>query len=228
MRYVTALCLLFLLVACEKNDSKRSEPKPRFTSRVETVRSGTTLQIENGTKKPVKVYVNFGSDSKVTQSDWSPFCTGSRLSCTFSLVGSIPLPLGGKHLNATISFGAPVGCGSTKAELNLNNPKWYDTYDVSLVDGYSNKIRIDLFVARDPKPVLTAGPPLGATGNEKVYGLYPLGCDICTASKNPPCGGEKSSGPCKSGSQYKPDVPCQVQGKKMGGGDGLLRITLVP
>jgi hypothetical protein len=45
-----------------------------------------------------------------------------------------------------------------------------------------------------------------------------LGCDICTARDNPPCGIAKGKEGCKAGTQYKPDVPCQNQGKKMGGG----------
>ena len=123
--------------------------------------------------------------------------------------------LGGKYLNATIGFGGTVMCGTTKAELNLNNPKWYDVADVSLVDGFSTKIEISV-KGRDGLKKL--GPPLGKEGNEKVFGLFPLGCDICTARQSPPCGMKPGKDGCKSGTQYKPDVPCQYQGPVMGGG----------
>jgi hypothetical protein len=101
--------------------------------------------------------------------------------------------------------------------LNVNNPKWYDTLDVSLVDGYSNQIEID---AATSKGTVKLGPPKGATGNEKVLGVFPNGCDICVARQNPPCGMKPGKDGCKKGpDQYHPDVLCQWQGLKMGGGE---------
>jgi len=186
----------------------------------------TGLSISNGQNDKVGVYVNFGADSKITASDWS-FCVGEDLNCNFSLKGyktkTMPNP-NGEYLNATFSFGKPVGCGVTKAEVNLNNPKWYDTFDISLVDGYSNDIQMVYTPLTGQSQTL--GPPKGKDGNEKVYGLFPYGCDICVARQNPPCGIRTGKDGCKKGTQYDPDVPCQVQGKVMGGG-GNVEIKLV-
>jgi hypothetical protein len=129
------------------------------------------------------------------------------------------LPTGGSYLNVTISFNSPATCGNTKAEVNVNNPSWYDVTDVSLVDGFSNFIVID---ANGTKIV-----PHGKSGNEKAFGVYPLGCDACALRLNPPCGfpaGTKDG--CKGGTQYKPDVPCQYQGPMKGGG-GSIKVMLV-
>ena len=180
--------------------------------------SSTALLISNGQKDAIDVYVSFGSDSKIIADDWG-FCSGSGLSCNFSLGGQttklMPNPTGA-YINATFSFGAPVGCGTTKAEININNPTWYDTLDVSLVDGYSNDLEI--VVTPVSGKAVTLGPPNGETGNEKVYGLFPYGCDICVERQNPPCGISKGKTGCKKGTQYKPDVPCQFQGATKGGG----------
>jgi len=197
---------------------------------------GTTVNVLNGTDKGTVVYVAFGADSAVQSASWSSFCTASApLNCTFPLgaKGGRQLPLGGKYLNATFSFGAAVTCGITKAEINVNNPTWYDVMDVSLVDGFSNDILIDItppagFLA-DPHAEKGGGVkifPRGKEHNEKAFGVYPFGCDICTARQNPPCNIPKGTEGCKAGSQYKPDVPCQYQGPVKAGG-GRVEIMLV-
>jgi hypothetical protein len=175
------------------------------------------------------VYINFGADSAIQAADWSSFCSGSGLNCNFSLTGSQPLPNpDGAYLNMTLAFGTPVECGSTKAEVNINNPSWYDTLDVSLVDGYSNPIKI-LYTppaADAAASTVILGPPNGQTGNEKVLGVFPYGCDICVARQNPPCGIPVGKDGCKSGTQYNPDVPCQYQGAVKGGG-GAVEVILL-
>lgn len=179
------------------------------------------VQIVNATALDTKVYFAFGADSVVRPSAWS-FCENKQaLTCDFVLKGGETrvLPLGGKYLNTTFAFGGAVSCGSTKAELNVNNPAWYDVVDVSLVDGYSNKVAIDL---TDGAKQTRLGPPNGASGNAKVLGVFPLGCDVCTARQNPPCGIPPGNDGCKAGTQYKPDVPCQVQGAAKGGGSTIV------
>jgi hypothetical protein len=210
------LLLSVLLLACPASETS-SEPVV-----IESVPGPTKshLWIKNQTEEPTIVYVAFGADSGITQKDWSTFCKGSGLTCSFKLGPSGEVqPFIDGYLNATIAFGAPVACGSTKAELNVNNPKWYDVLDVSLVDGYSNKVKI---MADDTQ----LGPPAGKEGNEKVVGVFPLGCDICTARQSPPCGQTPGKDGCKSGTQYKPDVPCQWQGTVMGGGTKVM-VSLV-
>jgi hypothetical protein len=128
------------------------------------------------------------------------------------------LPVAGRYLNMTVSFDAPAGCGATKAEVNVNNPAWFDTYDVSLVDGFSNFV---LMVANGTRIF-----PRGKTGNEKALGVFPVGCDACVARLSPPCGIAKGAEGCKKGTQYKPDVPCQIQGPVKGGG-GSVEVLLV-
>jgi hypothetical protein len=189
--------------------------------------AGTKVSVHNLRAVPTTVYVSFGADSKVTSQDW-PFCEGNGLlTCKFPLPARTPKALPSPaYLNATLSFDQPVGCGVTKAEVNVNNPAWYDTLDVSLVDGYSDKVQI-LWTPTKGAGVLL-GPPLGQTGNEKVYGLFPLGCDICVERQNPPCGIAKGKQGCKTGTQYDPDVPCQWQGPIKGGGGGDVMVALQP
>jgi len=60
---------------------------------------------------------------------------------------------------------------------------------------------------------------LAATGNENAIGVYPLACDICSASQNPPCGQSPGGPGCHAGTQYAPVPVCQAQGTvKQGGG----------
>lgn len=171
----------------------------------------TSLSVSNKRTVDTTVYVSFGSDSRITANDWT-FCNGSGLNCNFVLGANSTKPLpnpSGSYINATFSFDAPVGCGVTKAEVNINNPSWADTLDVSLVDGYSNDIQ--MLVTTDAETPTTLGPPKGESGNEKVFGLFPYGCDICVERQNPPCGISKGKEGCKKGTQYDPDVPCQYQ-----------------
>ncbi len=178
-----------------------------------------TLEIENDTAVATMVYVAFGADSAITT--WPSCPVTSRLNCQMPLAAktTVAVPLGGQYLNATFSFDGPVTCGATKAEANLNNPKWYDIADVSLVDGFSSPL-----VVKAGDRMLEA---LRKTGNEKAFGVYPLGCDICTARQNPPCGMSPTREGCKAGpDQYHPDVPCQFQGSVMGGGTAVRIIHL--
>jgi len=182
----------------------------------------STVTIANGTGYATTVYVAFGADSVVLPPAWS-FCTAQgKLNCSFLLAprGTQALPLARQYLNATFSFDAPVACGITKAEVNVNNPSWYDILDVSLVDGFSNLITIEAGDA-------TLGPPNGPKGNEQVFGLFPLGCDVCVARQSPPCGIPKGTDGCKAGTQYDPKPPCQWQGTVMGGGTAVV-VKLVP
>jgi hypothetical protein len=187
--------------------------------------AGTQVTLVNS-QAAQTVYFSFGADSVIQAADWSSFCTVTApLNCNFSLTGlqALPNPQG-KYLNVTLAFGSAVGCGATKAELNVNNQNWYDTFDVSLVDGYSNKIEIDY---RPPGGGVTKlGPPNGQTGNENVLGVYPYGCDLCTANSVGTCGIPQGTAGCKAGTQYDPKPPCQYQGAVKGGG-GLVTVTLL-
>jgi len=184
---------------------------------------GTSVTVENATAKDTVVFLAFGSDSVVLPSSWT-FCPpSSTLTCSFPLKAKTKqaLPTGGSYLNVTISFDSPVTCGTTKAEVNANNPSWYDVTDISLVDGFSNFIVVD---ANGTK-LFTRGK----SNNEKSFGVYPLGCDACTSRLKPPCGfpAGTTTG-CKTGTQYKPDVPCQYQGPTKGGGGSIVVALVQP
>lgn len=231
---ISTFALVTLIDAGCKKPSRKIEasteaaPKPSTSAVDGSVMKGSAsaawttpaksaLVVDNSTSTSTTVYVSFGADSEVLPPMW-PVCSAtSKLNCSFPLAATSAqtLLLGGKHLNATFAFGAPVNCGSTKAEMNLNNPAWYDVADVSLVDGFSNKIVIEI---KGQDGLTKLGPPVGASGNEKVFGVFPLGCDICTARQTPPCGIKPGKDGCKAGTQYKPTVPCQYQGPVIGGG----------
>jgi hypothetical protein len=179
------------------------------------------VRVVNDTGNAVAVFATFGADSVVRSAAWSSFCTPQPSGgCQFPLSGHATqdLPLGGQYLNATFTFNHAATCGSTKAEVNINNPKWYDIADVSLVDGYSDKIKITAVEPGADAGANVLGPPVGREGNERVFGVFPLGCDVCVARQSPPCGMKPGKSGCKMGTQYKPDVPCQYQGSVMGGG----------
>jgi hypothetical protein len=190
--------------------------------------SGTTLEIENKTDAGVLVYVAFGSRSIISpQAPGWEFCTQYQtyaMVCDFQLGGTKTrdLPLAGMYFNATISFGGPVACGTTKAEFDLNSETWYDTMDLSLVDGFNAGLGAlvrEPGIALDAGPVML-GPVLKERGNERAFGVYPLACDICVARQGPPCGYKPGPSPeCKKGKQSDPDVPCQYQGTAMHGAD---------
>ena len=191
--------------------------------------TGSEVVIENKTTKATHVYVSFGADSVVQAKDWEKFCTvRAPLNCDFEMnpLSSQLVPGRGKYLNATISYDGQ-GCGATKAEVNVSNPKWYNILDVSLVDGYSNKVKITNTELSGKVTVI--GPPAGQTGNENIMGVFPYGCDICVAQQHPPCGIVPGGPGCHSGTQYAPVPVCQWQGPKMGPSeDSKIVVALVP
>ncbi len=215
---LAALCLL----DCNKHPTAASSA----LGTGQDAGQATTVTIENRTHEGVKVFVAFGSDSIVlpTSPGWS-FCTASaKLNCSFDLHmdSEQRLPLEGAYFNATLSFQAPVTCNTTKIELNVNNPKWFNTADISLVVGFSNAVSVEY---ADTDASVTLGPVKAATGNEKAFGVFPLGCDICVARQNPPCGMSPGKEGCKTGpDQYHPDVICQYQGKTMSGASTTVKI----
>lgn len=174
-----------------------------------------TLAIANRTPTPTTVFVSFAADSQVRTLSFCKPDGGNP--CSFPLAQGATQPVAfSAYLNITLAFGAPPSCGTTAAEVTLNTPSGgQDTTDVSLVDGYSNKIEIDVTGSGGAQ---TLGPPSGKTGNEGVFGVFPSGCDICVARQKPPCGitpcgsspndGGQECG-CKRGGQYAPSVPCQ-------------------
>ena len=185
-------------------------------------RTPSTLRVANNTASAATVYVAFGAAS-IVAADW-PFCAATGpLNCSFPLLPSESrdLPLAGRHVIATFAANAPVACGSTKAEINLNNPAWYDVADISLVDGFNSVVQMRFAGA-------LIGPVTAPTGNERAFGVFPYGCDICVARQNTSCGIPAGTDGCKTGTQYDPSVPCQAQGSIKGGGNNDVVIELLP
>jgi hypothetical protein len=195
------------------------------TGEAQTEPKNKQVRITNKQSAPARVYINFAADSVLKPTDL-PFCevTGP-LNCQFTLAANssqdIPNPQA-KYLNMALSFSAPVTCGSTKAEVLVNNPKWFDILDVSVVDGFNEKIQMNLTPTGGN--VTQLGPPVGKLGNQKVFGVFPYACTICAGIKNSPCG-DAGKGECKLGTESNPDVPCQYQ---MNEPNGLVEVLLLP
>jgi hypothetical protein len=96
------------------------------------------------------------------------------------------------------------GCSNGFAEFTLHdywsfNNSYQDTYDVSLVNGFSYPISI----------VSTAGRSASASSaenNQTNIGVYPLSCTTCSGLGDTPCAGDPSA--CKSNITL---YPCQLQ-----------------
>ncbi len=177
------------------------------------------LYVQNEKSVPVKVFVTFGGDSCITQANMKisggvTKCEPSvNNSCVFTLANGerqeIQLEL--CRADLTFRFNSAEGCGTTKAEVNMNVPNWDDTWNISLVDGWNENVRIDIVTS--DIGTKTMGPTQGKTGNQRAFGVYPYGCDVCTARQKPPCGIEMGDSECKTpngvNNQYSADVPCQ-------------------
>jgi len=143
-----------------------------------------TVRITNRQGTQAQVYINFAADSVLKPVD-VPFCkvTGP-LNCEFTLAANssrdIPNPQA-KYLNMALAFNAQVTCGSTKAEVLVNNPNWFDILDVSVVDGFNEKIQVNLTPTNGSTTQL--GPPVGKLGNQKIFGVFPMAARFARASR---------------------------------------------
>jgi hypothetical protein len=228
LRQTLAFLVVLFLVACPSPTCPPAPdaapvPAPEAAAEVApAVSSGTSVIVKNPGPDAVSVAVAFGSDSQVTGFF---FCnpTGA-LTCSFKLDGkaSRELPLAGGYLNATFVFNTSVGCGSTKAEINVNNPQWYNTVDISLVDGFSTPLTL---VYKDPSGSHTFSVS-GKLGNERAPAVFPLGCDTCVARTKSACGMSPGKDGCKAGTQFAPVPPCQFQGSTMSGRATTVEIVL--
>ncbi len=193
------------------------------------------IVVKNMQKKSAQVNINFSDISGVNKSSLGTLCnkrgTASNLNCGFDLgpgeQKEITNPMH-KMVSLSLAFNKPVDCGATKAELTVN-AKGDDVFDISCVDGFNEKIVMTFDPAGGGKQV-KLGPPCGLTGNEKAYGVFPYGCDICADRLTPP----KACGPyppgksgCKSGTENKPGVICQYPMNQPGQNNGVITIYLV-
>jgi hypothetical protein len=163
-----SLCVISLMLALQVIGVAQAADKNKI------------VRITNQQGTPAEVYINFAADSALKPTDL-PFCTVTGpLNCRFTLAAhssqDVPNPQA-KYLNMALAFNAQVTCGSTKAEVLINNPNWFDIIDVSVVDGFNEKIQINLMPTGGNMTQL--GPPVGTLGNQKVFGDFPYACTIC-------------------------------------------------
>lgn len=193
--------------------------------------------IKNMQDKTAEVNINFSDISGINKRDLGKLCdkrgTTSNLNCGFDLGPhqSVEIPNPNfKMLSMALAFNKLVTCGATKAELTVN-VQGDDVFDVSVVDGFNEKIVMTFDPDRAGSKQVKLGPPCGLAGNERVYGVFPYGCDICAGRLTPP----KACGPyppgnsgCKSGTENKPGVICQYPLNNPGEDRGVLTVYLMP
>ena len=199
----------------------------------------TTLQISNE-GAATTVYAVFSPESCTIISDWSTIpCTSGDTTCTTtanSMICSFPIgegdictpPLQSGCLTSinfafdeevvTQPCGITPGTGPSLAEVAINGSNCSktpgcdtppcDCADISLVQGYKLP-NISMTLSKD-NTVL--GPTAGATGNQNVFGVFPVGCTNCLNRDGCPCGIDCSDTmQChQGGTPNDPDIPCQA------------------
>lgn len=133
-------------------------------------------------------------------------------------------------LSGNVTFGGYASCpggafpeGTTTAEFTLNPQDGFEVVDISLVNGYSDKVEISMQGGAEWSDSVETvkqivSKPLGMNvGNP---GVYPKNCTICTAlSGSPVCPGFSPTPTCQS------SAICNVQRGTYG---GKVTITLHP
>jgi len=177
----------------------------------------TTLKVHNAASHPVDVWVTVGAVAGCAKIADFPFITpaANKMQGSFTLGAgdSQAFPTDKGCLNGNISFGsAPQNCptptapqGMNLAEFNLNQGT--ETIDISDVAGVNAFIEFQM----------NGGGAWGTAGhanmtsfsNEDIGqnvgrpGVYPYGCDVCTARQNPPS--------CTTGKTCQIEAICNVQ-----------------
>ena len=198
-------------------------------------------------KNVAQVNINFGAESQVTKNDFLSICnmrgTPSNLNCGFDLKPgeSKTFDPKGKQMNFAVAFNKVVDCGATKGEasINMNKPDpnthkpMQDTFDVSVVDGFNEKITATYDPAPNtPAKKVVLGPPCGLDNNQRAYGVFPYGCTICAGGRtkaNKRCGySDNDTLNCKSGTEKNPGVLCQYNFNDNTEAKGTITFVIVP
>lgn len=175
---------------------------------------GRIVRIVNNTDTRQTVYVKFlansgkcrqwGENGKYTPADF-PGWTASQTDCNLLYAElapkqSLPLPFNkpdNRNTTFTASMATTTGCNVTQAEITVHNyfaNEWHDAYDISLVNGFNYKVRVDA-PYQDVRDPYTPGNPFrclktvqatSRLGNSKNPGVFGLGNDECCASCKPP------------------------------------------
>ena len=219
------LVLAIAVTAVFANNAVWAQPVTEVNKCLEAKRKKIVLV--NNQSSAADVFINFSDISAINATNLAGFCdsTSPPLNCHLKLAGNsskvLPNP-DFKYVNMALAFNSQVTCGATKAEVIANNPAWCDIEDVSVVDGFNNKIEIDAIGAGGGTERL--GPPNGVSGNQNLFGVYPFACTQCAAILNAPCG-TNGVGECHPGTESAPIPPCQYQ---MESPDGKIQIILQP
>jgi len=169
--------------------------------------SQTTLQVSNSTSGPVVVYITLGAESgNTTLADLQSFVTpipGNDLQGTFCLAGNSTqsyTPPAGTSLIGNLCFGGPpINCPAPgfpnavnlfEFALNLASGG-QETVDISCVAGVNASISVALsgggvWNAGSTQPSVASFYNSSIGSNTGLVGVYPVGCDVCTGSHNPP------------------------------------------
>lgn len=177
----------------------------------------TTLETHNASFHPVLVYLTLGATPGCVQDvSTITFTPVVELTVIAPLMGSFTLAKhqtvkiaapAGLGLNGNLCFGTPpLNCpcpdwpnGVALAEFILNNgfqPGGQETIDISCVAGSNAYLGFDLSAGdwSANGGTISVGEIRNSTRyqNTGLVGVYPLGCDDCTASVSPPsCVGQQ-------------------------------------
>lgn len=197
----------------------------------------TTLAIANGTDEEITAYFTRGvAPDNVTIGD-IPFLTavpGNPNQGTFTVAKNASVsytPPAGTTLIGNICFGGPpINCPTQQFPtavnlfefaLDLPAGSW-ETVDISCVAGVNSIMKVSL----EGGPGWNAGPGGTVTAfhnarpghNTGLVGVYPISCDVCTASQNPP-----TCSPAVKPERPQSQAICNVQRDGVG---GVVTVTL--
>lgn len=171
-----------------------------------------TVTVTNNTGADATIHLGFLANSCYQIGSFSSFCTqgSNQYICTFPLGNGASQILDFTNATCEASFALAVnqdpwqGCANSFAELTLHdywsfNNTYQDTYDVSLVNGFS-------FPAAIAPSAGETASATSADNNQTNIGVYPLSCTTCTGLGDTPCAGDASA--CKSNINL---YPCQDQ-----------------
>ena len=252
--FLAALCLFgaTALTSCEENGKNESKPTDTtaVASPVVAPAPGTSLVVKNGTNTATTVVFTLAASGGActapltadTLAAWglcgnvgnvgpdAPYAEN----CTQVLNphDSITIPgYANLCISGTVTFDALPNCpcetfpnGVTQAEFTLNTSNKSEVIDITLVNGNSNVIAMDmigggswLLETTDSAMSHIQNLPFPAS-NADNPGIYPPNCTVCTGTNNDaPC--TLPNTPCSS------NAICQMQ--RTNGVGGKVVITLV-
>lgn len=177
--------------------------------------NGRVVQVVNNLDTKQTVFVKFlknnakpcqqwGANGQYTPADF-PGWTASQTDCNLLSADldpkqSLPLPFS-KPANGdttfTVTMATTTGCKLTQAEITVHNffgNEWHDGYDISLVNGFNYKVKInapytdvrDPYTPGNPFRCLSTIQATSQLGNSNNPGVFGLGNDQCCASCQPP------------------------------------------